>query len=182
MGTGAPAPAGDAPWAPVSDDSRPPLPLPAQRAGSRRVGQRRPMQSLCDVHRVPACKSCLVHRGVRHCCSQHHEGHHQLVPVAGGARHRTLFGVGGVCAPCPPPPPGVGGDDDNDEEEASQRSGAAPAPTGCSGSPEAGPWGGRGDGYLTLAPQSFRRTATPGVGGGRGVGRRSQSLTHNPLA
>ena len=61
-GTGAPAPVDDTPQSPVSDGLHPPLPLPAQRAGSRRVGQRHPMQSLCDAHRAPACKLCRGHR------------------------------------------------------------------------------------------------------------------------
>ena len=48
--------------APVPDgagnnDPQKPLPPPAQQAGTRRVGQRRPMQTLCDAHRAPACKS-----------------------------------------------------------------------------------------------------------------------------
>ena len=88
----------------------------------------------CDAHSAPACKSCRGHRGVRHCCSRHHEGHPRLVPAAGGARQRTLFGLGGRC---PPPPPVRGGDDDNGEG-ASQGSGIAMAPTGRSGIPRRG--------------------------------------------
>ena len=38
------------------------------------------------------------------------------------------------------------------------------------GEPATGPWEGRGGGHLTLGAQSFRRAATPGVGGGRGRG------------
>ena len=51
-------------------ESQPPSPPQkrAQRAGEERVGQpRRPMQTLCDEHRAPACKSCKGHSGVRHC-------------------------------------------------------------------------------------------------------------------
>ena len=36
----------------------------AQQVGGKRIGQpRRPMQTLCDEHRAPACKSCKGHRG-----------------------------------------------------------------------------------------------------------------------
>ena len=60
-------------------ESLPPSPPQkrAQRAGGKRVGQprRRPMQTPCDEHRAPACKSCKGHRGVWHWCSRHHEGH-----------------------------------------------------------------------------------------------------------
>ena len=68
-------------------ESLPPSPPQkrAQRAGGKRVGQpRRPMQTLCDEHRAPACKSCKGHRGVRHCCSRHHEGHPRV--LGGGQR------------------------------------------------------------------------------------------------
>ena len=68
-------------------ESLPPSPPQkrAQRAGGKRVGQpRRPMQTLCDEHRAPACKSCRGHRGVRHCCSRHHEGHPRV--LGGGQR------------------------------------------------------------------------------------------------
>ena len=41
---------------------------------------------------------------MRHCYSKHHEGHPRLVPAAGAAHKRTLFGHGGRCAPCTPPP------------------------------------------------------------------------------
>ena len=102
-GAGALAPAGNAPQAPVGDDPQPPLPPAAQQAGMRRVGQRRPIQTLCDAHRAPACHSCKGHQGVRHCCSRHHKGHPRQATVAGGARQRTLFGMGGLCAPSPPP-------------------------------------------------------------------------------
>ena len=68
-------------------ESLPPSPPQkrAQRAGGTRVGQpRRPMQTLCNEHRAPACKSCKGHRGVRHCCSRHHEGHPRV--LGGGQR------------------------------------------------------------------------------------------------
>ena len=53
-------------------------PLPptekAKRVGGKRTGQpRRPIQTPCDEHRAPTCKSCKGHRGVRHCYSRHHE-------------------------------------------------------------------------------------------------------------
>ena len=56
---------------------------------------------------APACKSYRRHRGVRHWCSWHHEGHPQVVPAAGGAQQCTLFKMGGVCAL--PTPQGGGG-------------------------------------------------------------------------
>ena len=133
-GAGARAPDGAAPQVPGGTDPQPHMPPPAQRAGARRVGQRRPMQTLCDAHSGPACKSCRGHRGVWHCCSRHHEVHPRLVPAAGGARQRMLFGLGGRCAPCPP---GEGSNNDNGER-ASQGSGARLAPTGCLGSPRCG--------------------------------------------
>ena len=70
-GTGATALVDDTPQAPVSDGLHLRLPLPVQRSGSRKVGQRCPMQSLRDAHRAPVCKSCQGHRGVRQCCSRH---------------------------------------------------------------------------------------------------------------
>ena len=68
---------------------RVPAPLPPTEEGAagrgKRVGQpRRPMQTLCDEHRAPSCKSCRGHRGVRHCCSRHHEGHPRV--LGGGQR------------------------------------------------------------------------------------------------
>ena len=84
------------------------------------------MQTLCDAHKAPACKSCKGHPGVRHCCSRHHEGHPRLVLAVGGARQRTLFGLGGGG--------GGGGSDDDNGEGASNGSGAALAPIGHSGS------------------------------------------------
>ena len=77
-------------------ESQPPPPSQkrAQRAGGKRVGQpRRPMQTLCDEHRAPACKSCKGHRGVRHCCSRHHEGHPRV--LGGGQRCLPVQGGGG---------------------------------------------------------------------------------------
>ena len=57
----------------------------AQRVGGKRTGQqRRPMQTLCDEHRAPACKSCKGRRGVRHCCSRHNEGHPRVRGGGGG--------------------------------------------------------------------------------------------------
>ena len=76
-------------------ESQPPSPPQkrAQRAGGKRVGQpRRPMQTLCDEHRAPACKSCKGHRGVRHCCSRHHEGHPRV--LGGGQRCLPVQGGG----------------------------------------------------------------------------------------
>ena len=70
-------PAEGAPQAATGSNPPRPRPMPpqVQREESKRVGQRRPMQPLCDKHRPPpACKSCQGHRGVRHCCSRHHEG------------------------------------------------------------------------------------------------------------
>ena len=112
-----------------------------------------------------------LHRVVQHCCSWHHERHPRLVQVAGGARHRSLFGMGGVCAPCPPPfSSGRGGGGGNDEE-ASQRSGAL-APTRRFGS--------QGRGHGTVVGQDTWRwglnhsnAATPGVGGRGGGGTTS---------
>ena len=49
VGVGASAPNGAVPQATGSSDPQPPLPPPAQRAGTRRVGQRHPMQTLCDA-------------------------------------------------------------------------------------------------------------------------------------
>ena len=74
-------------------ESLPPSPPQkrAQRAGGERVGQpRRPMQTLCDEHRAPACKSCKGHRGLRHCCNRHHEGHPR---VLGGGQRCMLMKV-----------------------------------------------------------------------------------------
>ena len=66
----------------------------AQRVGGKRTGQpRRPMQTMCDEHKAPACKSCKGHRGVRHCCSRHHEGHPRV--LGGGAVQRCLPVQGG---------------------------------------------------------------------------------------
>ena len=50
------------------------------------------MQTLCDEHRAPACKSCKGHRGVRHCCSRHHKGHPR---VLGGGQRCLLVQRGG---------------------------------------------------------------------------------------
>ena len=71
----------------------PPPPSPTQQAarwaGGKRAGQsQRPMQTLCDEHRVPACKSRKGHRGVRHCCSRHHAGHPRLAGGGGGGQQR----------------------------------------------------------------------------------------------
>ena len=82
------------------------------------------------------------HRGVRHCCSRHHEGHPRLVLAAGGACQRTLIGMGGLCARCPPAPPRGGGSDDDNGKGASQGSGAALAPQGARGARN-GAMGGR---------------------------------------
>ena len=79
-------------------ESLPPSPPQkrAQRVGGKRVGQpRRPMHTLCDEHRAPACKSCKGHRGVRHCCSRHHEGHPR---VFGGGTTVPAGPEGGAAA------------------------------------------------------------------------------------
>ena len=66
-----------------------------RREGGKRVGQpRRPMQNLCDDHKAPACKSCKEHRGVRQCCSRHHEGHPKV--MGGGQRCLPVQGGGGA--------------------------------------------------------------------------------------
>ena len=75
--------------APQRQPGGPPPPSPTQQAARRargkRAGQpRRPMQTLYDDHRAPACKSCKGHRGVRHCCSHHHAGHPRLAGGGGG--------------------------------------------------------------------------------------------------
>ena len=75
-------------------------PSPPQKRAQRGVGGRtgqpqRPTQTLCDEHWAPACKSCKRHKGVRHCCSHHHEGHPR---VLGGGGQR-----------CPPVQGGWGG-------------------------------------------------------------------------
>ena len=63
------------------------------------------MQTLCDPHWTLAYKSCKGQRGIRHCCSRHHEGHLAAGPLwpgggeghpqqavaAGGTRQSTLF-------------------------------------------------------------------------------------------
>ena len=135
-GAGALAPDGAAPQAPGGSDPQPHMPPPAQRAGARSVGQRRPMQTLCVAHRAPACKSCRGHRGVRHCCSRHHEGHPRLVPAAGGAPAHAVW-AGGPVHGCLGWGGGGGSDGDNGEG-APQGSGAALAPTGRLGSPRRG--------------------------------------------
>ena len=85
-GVDAPVQDGDAPHAPVGGDPQLPLPPPAQRAGTRRVGQRRPMQTPCEVHRAPACKSCRGHQG----------GAALLLPAPGGTP--STGASGGRCA------------------------------------------------------------------------------------
>ena len=110
-----------------------PLPLPVQQAGLRRVGQRRPMPSLCDAHRAPV----QVVLGTQGAAAL-------LLPAPRGAPSAGTSGEGSATAHslrdgrrvhALPPPRGGGGDD---EEMASQRLGADPAPTGRSGSPGRG--------------------------------------------
>ena len=134
VGTGALAQAGNAPRMPISDDppSLPPcLPLPAQRAWSRRVGQRHPMQSLCEC--IGPTRASRA--GGRGRCGIANEGHSWPAPTAGAARQCTLFGMRG----------GWG----DDEEMASERSGAR-RPQGALGARvramggQRGPWEGRG--------------------------------------
>ena len=129
------------------------------------------------------CRSCVTrtgpprashgggHRGMRHCCSRHHKGHPRLVPAAGGARQRKLFGLGGQCAPSPP---GGGGSDDDNGEGALQGSGAALAPTGCSGSLRCGHGRAEGADTLPRAPSpsvALRHQGWVGGGGGAGAAR-----------
>ena len=147
--------AGAAPQAPGGSDPQPHMPPPAHRAGARRVRQRRPMQTLCDAHKALACKSCRGHRGVRHCCSRHHEGHPRMVPVAGGAR---------------PPPPGGGGQRRRQWVGGFLRLGRHAGAHRAFGEPAPRPWEGRGGRHLTKGARSFCRAAAPGLGGGRGAG------------
>ena len=105
----------------------------AQRAGGKRVGQpRRPMQTLCDEHRAPACKSCKGHRGVRHCCSRHHEGHPRVLgggqrclPVQGGGLQQRagVLPSGGSAIMPAPVTGGEGGGPAGQGTEASPRGG-----------------------------------------------------------
>ena len=74
-----------------------PLQWQVQRAESKRVVQpRRPMQTVCDEHRAPACKSCKGHRGLRHCYRRHHQGHPTV--MGGGDRCLPVQGGGGGCS------------------------------------------------------------------------------------
>ena len=92
------APAGDAPRAPIN----PPPPPPPARAttgaagGVEGSGATAPHVVPVRCAKAPLCKSCRGHRGVRHCCSRHHEGHPWLLPAVGGARQRTLPGEGAM--------------------------------------------------------------------------------------
>ena len=133
--------------APHQQPGGPPPPSPmrpsARRAGGKRAGQpRHPMQTLCDDHGAPACKSCKGHRGVRHCCSRHHVGHPRLV-VGGGQQRLPLHCVparegglqlqpvvrasAGTAASEPPPPSG------SPEDSPAGLGLAAPAPGDTSG-------------------------------------------------
>ena len=49
------------------------------------------IQTLCDEH--PSMQVMQGHRGVRHCCSRHHEGHPR---VLGGGQRCLLVQGGGV--------------------------------------------------------------------------------------
>ena len=72
-----------------------------QQAGGKRVGQPQcPMQTRCNEHRAPACKSCKGHKGVWHYCSRHHKGHPGVMggeqwcmPVRGGGGQLQLGAV-----------------------------------------------------------------------------------------
>ena len=102
---------------------------------SPRVGQRCPMQTLCGAHRAPACKSRRGHRG---CVALLLHAPSTTTGTLdwcqeGGARERTLFGLGGLCAP-----KRTAQSDDDNGEGASQGLGAALAPTGRSGGPRRG--------------------------------------------
>ena len=69
----------------------------AQPVGRTRTGQpRRPMQALCDEHRALACKSCKGHKGVRHCCSRHHQRPPRVLGV--GSTVSAGSGEGGAAA------------------------------------------------------------------------------------
>ena len=75
----------------------PPKDKRAQRVGGKRRGQPRcPMRTLCDEHKALGCKLCKGHRGVRHCCSRHHEGHPRV--LEGGQRCLLVRGGGGGCS------------------------------------------------------------------------------------
>ena len=66
---------------------RVPCPLPPTEEGAAGGGEKGGAAAaphVCDEHRAPACKSCRGHRGVRHCCSRHHEGHSKV--LGGGQR------------------------------------------------------------------------------------------------
>ena len=56
------------------------------------------MQTLCDEHRAPVCKSCKGHRGGRHCCSRHHEGHPRVLGGGGGDSVSRFKRGGGASA------------------------------------------------------------------------------------
>ena len=53
----------------------PPPPPASELWSSTGLGQPRPMQTPCNVHRAPKCMSCRGHEGVWHSCSWLHEGH-----------------------------------------------------------------------------------------------------------
>ena len=90
------------------------------------------------------------------------------MPAAGGARQRTLIGMGGLCAPCAPPPPQAGGQRRRQWGGGLTRLGRRAGTHRALGEPTTGPWKGGGGTHLTQVAQSFRRAVTPGVGGGPG--------------
>ena len=134
----------------------------------RRVGQRIPTQTRCNAHMAPLCKSSGGHLGVRHCCSRHHKGHPQLVPVAGGALERKLSRLGAGARPAPPPLEGGGGGSEGDNVEgATQGLGTAPAPRGRFGGPRR--CHGRAKGVDPGRPVPPSRCGTRCVWGVRGT-------------
>ena len=158
-------------------ESLPPSPPQkrAQRAGGKRVGQpRRPMQTLCDEHRAPACKSCKGHRGVRHCCSRHHEGHPRVLgggqrclPVQRGGLQQqagVLPSGGSALVPAPVTRGGGGGGG-----WGASRAGDGGAAPGRHTGPRSGPREGLRGGHIATGRRpSAAPRHTGGAGGGIG--------------
>ena len=132
----------------VQEAARNDLPR-AQRVGSKRVGQRHPMQTLCDAHRAPACR-----------------GHKGCDTAAPGTTRDTIdwrqrWGVRGSAHRLgreeyvAPTPLVVGG---GDEEMASQRPDADLASTRRTGDPRRGHRRAQGE---DTSPLSFYHTRSP---------------------
>ena len=104
-------------------------------------------------------------KGAWHCWSRHCEGHPRLVLEMGGVRQRILFGIGGVCAPCPP---GGGGRCGDGLTEAQHRSGVRRTHRG----PTSGPVEGGRRRYVTSTPSVLpsHQGATGGSPSGKGLG------------